>query len=307
MADIMRANPERRFDVSEHPGRLIWPWQLQVGQWRRAIVTVVREISGDRLSLVAAAVAFYAMLALFPGLVALVSLFGLVADPVSIERGLNQFTGILPPGARELLHGQLHSLVTTPHSSLSVGLMISVSTALWSASSGVDALVDAINVAYNKVEKRAWIRRRLMSLLMTAGLILFTFVAIALVAVLPSLVGWLGERVDVLRLLAIARWPVLAAVVTTGLFCLYRYAPCRKLPATSDFSGAILATVLFLVGSSLFSLYVSEFASYHKTYGAVGSVVALLFWFYYSSFAILVGAEVSAELEGEKQQNAVVS
>ncbi len=300
MADTMRASPER-FDVSEHPGRLIWPWQLQLGQWRRAIVAVVRTISGDRLSLVAAAVAFYAMLALFPGLVALVSLFGLVADPISIESGLNQFKDLMPPGARELLLEQLHSLVTTPHASLSLGLLISVATALWSASSGVDALVDAINVAYNKVEKRAWIRRRLMSLLMTGGLIFFTLIAIALVAVLPSLVGWLGERVDVLRLIAVARWPLLAAVVAVGLFCLYRYAPCRKLPATSDFSGAILATLLFMVGSSLFSLYVSEFASYHKTYGAVGSVVALLFWFYYSSFAILVGAELSAELEGEKQ------
>ncbi len=300
MADAMRA-VSRRFDVSEHPGRLIWPWQLQLGQWRRALITVVHEISGDRLSLVAAALAFYAMLALFPGLVALVSLFGLVANPVSIERVLNQFTGIVPPGARELIRGQLHSLVTTPRASLSLGLMISVATALWSASSGVDALVDAINVAYNKVEKRKWYRRRLVSLLMTLGIIVFTLIALALVAVLPSLVGWLGERVNVLRLLAIGRWPLLAAAVAVGLFCLYRYAPCRKLPATSDFSGAILATVLFLAGSSLFSLYVSEFASYHKTYGAVGSVVALLFWFYYSGFAILVGAELSAELEGEKE------
>jgi membrane protein len=192
--------------------------------------------------------------------------------------------------------------VSTPRSSLSLGLFLSVATALWSASSGVDSLVEAINVAYNKVEKRSWVRRRMMSLLMTLGLILFTLLAITLVAVLPSLVGWLGERIDILRLIALVRWPVLAAVVALGLFCLYRYAPCRKRPATSDSSGAIFATVLFLVCSSLFSLYVSGFASYHKTYGAVGSVVALLFWFYYSSFVVLLGAELSAELEGEKMR-----
>jgi membrane protein len=301
MVDSVRAAPEVRASLaSVHPGRVLWPWQVGFGDWKRIVLKVVKEVSDDRLSIVAGALAFYAMLALFPGLIALVSLFGLVADPKEIEAGVRQMTGLLPPGARELLREQLHELVNTPSSSLSLGLVISVLTALWSASSGVDALVDSINVAYNKVEQRNWLRRRLMSLLMTLVLLVFTFVAITLVAVLPSIVHWLGDRVIVLHLVAALRWPVLAAVVAVGLFCLYRYAPSRKRPSTSDMSGAIIATVLFLVASSLFSLYVSEFAAYHKTYGAVGSVVALLFWFYYSSFVILVGAELSAELEGEK-------
>jgi membrane protein len=283
-----------------HPGRILWPWQVGFGDWKSIVTRLAKDISDDRLSIVAGALAFYAMLALFPGLIALVSLFGLVVDLKEIETGVRQLTGILPPGARELLREQLHELVNTPSSSLSVGLLISVLTALWSASSGVDALVDSINVAYDKVEQRNWIRRRLMSLLMTLLLLVFTFVTITLVAVLPSIEHWLGDRVIVLRLIAILRWPGLAAVVAIGLFVLYRYAPSRKHPKTSDISGAIIATVLFLVASSLFSLYVSEFAAYHKTYGAVGSVVALLFWFYYSSFVILMGAELSAELEGEK-------
>lgn len=286
--------------ASVHPGRVLWPWHVGFSDWKSIITRLATDISDDRLSIVAGALAFYAMLALFPGLIALVSLFGLVVDPKEIETGVHQLTGILPPGARELLREQLHELVNTPSTSLSVGLLISVLTALWSASSGVDALVDAINVAYDKVEQRNWIRRRLMSLLMTLLLLVFTFVTITLVAVLPSIEHWLGDRVIVLRLVAVLRWPGLAAVVAVGLFALYRYAPSRKRPGTSDISGAIIATVLFLVASSLFSLYVSEFAAYHKTYGAVGSVVALLFWFYYSSFVILLGAELSAELEGEK-------
>jgi len=285
---------------SAHPGRLILPWAVPGREWLRIAKVVYNEITDDRLMLVSAALAFYAMLALFPGLIALVSLFGLIADPHTVEQGLQQLTHLLPGGARELLRDQLSALVATPSTSLTLGLAISVLTALWSASSGVDSLVDAMNVAYNKVEKRNWIKRRLMSLLMTFALIVFTAIAVTLIAVLPSLMGWLGEQLNILRIIAIARWPGLAVCVAFGLFCLYRYAPCRKRPKASDITGAIVATLLFLAVSSLFSLYVSEFASYHKTYGAVGSVVALLFWFYYGSFVVLLGAEVSAELEGEK-------
>lgn len=296
----VQAEPDPRYRASGYPGRLLLPWQIEGHEWKRVLRNVFREISEDRLSIVAAALAFYAMLALFPALIALVSLFGLFTDPASIESGVNQLTGILPADARELLRAQLHELVATPSSSLSLGVIVSMVTALWSASSGVDSLVDAINVAYDKVEKRNWIKRRLMSLLMTLGLILFTVFSLGLVAVLPSLTSWLGDRIDLLHIITVVRWPTLAMMVALGLFLLYRLAPCRKRPRKSDVTGAIFATGMFLIMSSLFSLYVSEFASYHKTYGAVGSVVVLLFWFYYSSFVILIGAELSAELEGEK-------
>jgi membrane protein len=301
MADSARPSPQPRLSLtSVHPGRLLWPWQVKLHDWKLAILKLSKEISEDRLTIVAGALAFYAMLALFPGLIALVSLFGLVADPKKVETGLSQLTDILPPGAREILRDQLHDLVSTPRTSLSLGLLISVLTALWSASSGVDALVDAINVAYNKVEKRNWLKRRALSILMTLVLLVFTFFTIGLVAVLPSIDHWVGDRVIILGLISALRWPALAAVVALGLFCLYRFAPSRDRPGTSDVSGALIATVLFLAASSLFSLYVSEFATYHKTYGAVGSVVALLFWFYYSSLIMLLGAELSAEFEGEK-------
>jgi membrane protein len=289
--------------TSTHPGRTLWPWQIAFDDWKIIVKRLIRDSSEDRLSLVAAALAFYATLALFPALIALVSLFGLIANPDLIEAGMTRLSDLMPPGARDLLQEQLHALVTTPRSSLSLGLLISVSAALWSASSGVDSLVDAINVAYDKVERRNFFRRRMMSLLMTLGLLLFTFFTIVAVALVPTFEAWLGERIIVLGLISALRWPTLACFVAFGLMCLYRYAPSRKRrPKTMDLTGPIVATVLFLVASSLFSLYVSEFASYHKTYGAVGSVVALLFWFYYSSFVMLLGAELSAELEGEKMR-----
>lgn len=283
-------------------GKLLWPWQIDRTSWKHVVKTVIFEISEDRLTIVAGGLAFYAMMALFPGLIALVSLFGLVADPAAVEAALQHLTGMLPPGARELLRDQLHELVSTPSSSLSIGLLISVLTALWSASSGVDSLVDAMNVAYNKSERRNWFKRRMMAVLLTLALIAFTVIAITLVAVIPSVMGWLGERIGILQIIAVARWPTLAVLVAIGLFLLYRYGPCRDRPKRSDSSGAIFATVSFLAFSSLFSLYVSEFAAYHKTYGVVGGVVALLFWFYYTSIVVLIGAEISAEIEGEKQR-----
>jgi membrane protein len=286
--------------ASSHPGRLLWPWQIGFSDWKIIIRRLISDFTEDRLSLVAAALAFWATLALFPALIALVALFGLVANPTMIEAGMTKLSDLMPPGARELLQEQLHALVTTPSSELSTGLIISVVAALWSASSGVDSLVDAMNVAYDKVEKRNFLRRRLMSLLMTFVLLVFTFFTISLVALVPTFEAWLGDRIIVLGLISVLRWPALGCCVAFGLMCLYRFAPSRKVPNTMDITGPIVATLLFLLASTLFSLYVSEFASYHKTYGAVGSVVALLFWFYYSSYVVLLGAELSAELEGEK-------
>ncbi|HEX5659787.1 MAG TPA: YihY/virulence factor BrkB family protein, partial [Polyangiales bacterium] len=168
--------------TSSHPGRMLWPWQIAFDDWKLIVKRLVNDIAEDRISLVAAALAFWATLALFPALIALVSLFGLVAKPELIEAGMTKLSDLLPPGARELLQDQLHALVSTPSSSLSLGLMISVAAALWSSSSGVDSLVDAINVAYDKVEKRGFLRRRLMSLVGTLILLTFTFVTISLVA-----------------------------------------------------------------------------------------------------------------------------
>ncbi len=292
--------PPRASITSTHPGRLLWPWQIGFADWKLIITRLISDISEDRISLVAAALGFWATLALFPALIAMVSLFGLLTKPEMIEAGMTRLSDLMPPGARDLLQEQLHALISTPTSSLSVGLFISVTAALWSASSGVDALVDAINVAYDKVEKRNWLRRRMMSLLMTVALLAFTFLTIVLVALVPTFEAWLGERVIVLGLISALRWPALATFVAFGLTMLYRFAPSRKLPSTQDITGPIVGTVGFIAFSSLFSLYVSEFASYHKTYGAVGSVVALMFWFYYSSYVVLLGAELSAELEGEK-------
>lgn len=278
-----------------------WPWQVAVDEWKRILRCVWGQIDEDHVFLVAAALAFYAVLALFPGLLALVSLYGMVADPGDVESFVSSLSTLLPSSAWMTLREELHKLVSTPGSSLSLGFVISLGGALWSAASGVGSLIEAVNLAYDKKEKRSFLRLKGISLGLTFGLIAFIMFAIALVAVLPSILALFGDRTGLLTLVNIARWPVLASCVAFGLLTVYRIAPCRKRPRRWSPTGALLATVLWLALSAVFSLYVSEFSSYNQTYGAVGGIIVLLLWFYWSAVLVLIGAEITAALEGEKR------
>jgi membrane protein len=287
--------------------RIEWPWQLELDVWWQVARVTYAHISDNHLFMVAAALSFYAMLALFPGLLALVSLYGLLFDPQDVERFASMLAGLLPASAWETLHEELRALVSVETGSLSLGFALSTLGALWSATTGVDALIEAVNWAYGTPERRSFLRRRTLSLRLTLGLMLVAVVAIALVAILPSVVAVLRHRPALLHLLSIARWPLLAMLVTVGLLTLYRVAPCRPKPARWVLTGALLIGVLWLAISGLFSFYVSEFGSYHKTYGALGGVVVLLLWFYWSAFLVLLGAEVTAALEGAASASAAGS
>jgi membrane protein len=279
--------------------RIQWPWDLGLSGWLRVLRAAAAQVAAGHASVVAAALAFYAVLALFPGLLALVTLYGLWADPSDVELALGRLAGLLPASAWEILQGELRALIELGRTSLSFGLALSLLSALWSATSGVNALVDAVNWAYGQSERRGFLRRRSLSLQLTLGLIALSAVAIALVAVLPSIVTWFPRGPLLLQVLNVARWPLLLGAVTLGLLTLYRVAPCRARPRRWTISGALLASVLWLGVSAGFSYYVSEFGSYHKTYGALGGVIALLLWFYLSAFLVLFGAGVTAALEGE--------
>lgn len=288
-------------ETQQAPRRIQWPWQVAFAEWKSVARCVWTQIDHDHVFLVAAALAFYAVLALFPGLLAIVSLYGLLADRGDVASFISSLSSILPSTAWETLEGQLHALISADGGSLSIGFAVSTIGALWSASSGVDALIEAVNLAYDKPEKRSYFRRKGIALGLTAGLVTFLITAIALLAVLPSILALFGDfSGGLLRLANIARWPVLGACVTFGLLTVYRVAPCRKRPRRWALSGALIATVLWIAISSLFSLYVSEFGSYNQTYGAIGGVIVLLLWFYWSAVLLLLGAEITAALENEK-------
>ena len=262
------------------------------------LLRVRDRIRRDRLSLIAAGVAFYGLMAIFPALAALVALFGLVASPVQVEQQLALLGGMLPPQAAEVLLGQVRDLAQTDARALGVGVVGGLLLALWSASAGVRTLMEALNVAYGEEEKRGVLRFYGTALLLTLAAIVGALLSIAAVVALPVVLKFLGLGGLLEGIVAFGRWPVLAALLLAGLAVMYRYGPARSRPRWALASwGALIATGLWIVASALFSFYVTRFGSYNETYGAVGAVVVLLTWFLLSAYAILIGAEIDAEME----------
>jgi membrane protein len=266
--------------------------------WRVVVACTWRRMSKDNLTALAAAAAFYALLSIFPTLTALVSLYGLVADPTMVERQVNAMEGVLPPEAVTLVATWLHALIQGPPARFGVGLLVSVLLALWSVWSATGMLMTAVNICYGDEEKRGFVRFNLEALALSAGLAVFGVVAIALVAVLPATLDILPVPKAWHDVATVARWPILAGLAVGALAIVYRYAPNRVQQGWEWVTwGATLATALWIIGSIAFTFYVSEVASYDKTYGSLGAVIVLLLWFYMSAYVILVGAELNAEME----------
>jgi membrane protein len=300
---MMAAN--RKPPVAADRGRQAQrPTEIPRKGWKDIIVRVYRETKADQVPLMAAGVAFYAMLGLFPGLIALVTLYGLVADPGQIQAQLQSFTSVLPPAASTLITNQLYKASSSAEPRLTVGVVLSLLGVLWSASGGVGGLLAGINVAYDEDEQRGFLARRGIALLLTISAIMFTILVVALLAVVPIVLGVVGLGSLARTVLTVGRWPLLAFLVMAGLGVLYRYAPDREQARFSWVSpGAVVATVLWLAGSGALVVYVSNFGRYDQIYGAIGGVVVLLLWLFLSAFAVLFGAEFNAETERQTCQD----
>jgi membrane protein len=252
----------------------------------------------DNLSALAAGAAFQALLTIFPTLTAVVSLYGLVADPNMVERQITAMQGVLPPEAVKLIAVWLQALVQGPATRFGIGLIVSVLLAFWSMWSATGMLMTAVNISYGEEEKRGFVSFNLHALALGAGLALFGTAALALVAVLPAALAVLplsGAWGDVLGLI---RWPILAGIVILALAIVYRYAPDRAEPKWQWISwGSLAATALWILGSIGFTTFVTKVGSYDKTYGSLGGVIVLLLWFYLTAYVILAGAELNAEIE----------
>ncbi|MPZ88479.1 MAG: YihY family inner membrane protein [Nitriliruptorales bacterium] len=274
------------------------PGDIPRPDWKDIGLRVKGQMKEDNVSLMAAGVAFYAMLAIFPALIAALTIYSLVADPAQVERQVTELTQPLPDDAASLMTGALTGAANAATGGLTIGLIVSLAAALWTASGGMNGLIGGINAAYDKRESRGFAKLRGLALLLTLGAILAGLIAIGLIAVLPALLGTIGLREVTAAVLRWARWPLLAALVMAGLAVVYRYAPDREKPQMRWVSpGAAIATVLWLIGSGLFSLYVTNFGSYEATYGALAGVIVLLLWLFLSSFVVLLGAEVNNEIE----------
>jgi membrane protein len=252
----------------------------------------------DNLSALAAAAAFYVLLSIFPTLTALVSLYGLVADPVMAERQVAAMQGVLPPEALKLVAVWLQALVQGPTERFGIGLLISVVLASWSVWSATVMLMNAINTCYGDEERRGFVRFNLEALALGTGLVLLGVAALTLLAAVPVLLDSLPAPGAWHAMISLLRWPILAGLVIVALAIVYRYGRARALRKWQWFSwGATIATVLWLISSVAFSFYVSAVGSYDKTYGSLGAVIVLLLWFYMTAYVILIGAELNAEVE----------
>lgn len=273
------------------------PARISFRGWRDVLLRVSSQASHDNVTLVAAGVAFYALLALFPALAAAVTLYGLIGDPGAIAQQVRDLA-VLPPDAREIVLDQLRNLTAPSATALGVGLVLSLGLAFWSASQAAKALVSAMNIAYDAREERGFLRTNALALLLTVSGIVGGVLVVAVLAGIPVLLRILGAGSIASLGVTVLSWAALLLGLHALLACLYRYGPSRE-PAgwRSVTPGSAFATVLWALGSSVFSVYVSRLGSYNETYGSLGAVVVLLMWFWISAVAVILGAELNAEME----------
>jgi membrane protein len=283
------------------------PWQIPWRGWKDILWRTYQKMNDNRLLYVAAGVVYFALLALFPAVSAFVSLYGLFADASTIDSHLSMLAGILPGGALDILHEELTRLTQNKGSGLSFGFVSSLLIALWSANAGMKAIIDALNVTYGEKETRSFIRLNLLSLALTLGAIVSMMLAIGAVVVVPIVLGRVGLGSMADTLIAMLRWPVLLALAILGLAVLYRYGPNRRQPKWQWLSvGSVTAAILWLVGSALFSWYISNFGNYDVTYGSLGAAVGMMVWMWMSTIVILLDAQLNAEIEHQTARDSTV-
>lgn len=266
--------------------------------WWDALKRVCERISEDRVTSIAGGVTFFVLLAIFPAIAALVSIYGLFADPSMLDQQLDALKSVLPGGAIEVIGEQMRRLVAEHNTTLGATFIIGLAVSLWSANAGMKALIDALNIVFDETETRSFVRLNALSLLITFGAIVFIVLAVAGVVALPVAFGYVGLAGETELLLRVGRWPALLAFLALGLAVIYRFGPDRKQAKWRWITwGSIAAAMLWLIASMLFSWYAENFASYNKTYGALGAAIGFMTWIWISAIVILAGAELDAELE----------
>ncbi len=272
--------------------------QLGRGQWRKLARRLRGELKNDNVGLIAAGVAFYGFFSLFPTLFSVVAIYGLVADADQVAEQVAAVGGVLPSSAQGIVEAELTRLASGSSSALGWGLGVSLAIALWSAGKGIRGLIGAMNIAYDEEERRGFVKRAGLTLVLTVGGVVTAIVAIALVAVVPAVLSSVGLGGAAQVGAEVARWIILIGLVLFGLAVLYRVGPCRASPKWRWVTpGSVTAAVLWLLASVGFSLYIDFFSNYQKTFGSLAGVAILLMWFYISALVIIVGAEINAVSE----------
>jgi membrane protein len=298
-----RSDAELLVDLARarEPGRgreASTPEQIPPRGWRDIFWRVLWSISENRILSTSGSVAFFALLAVFPGIAAIVSLYGLFADASTIGKHLSLLSGFVPGGALQLIGDQITLVPRQENSTLGMAFVVALLVSLASANSGMAALFDALNVVYDEREKRSLIQFYGTTFLFTLAGVVFVIFAITGVVVLPFMLKFVGVTTTTEQFLAILRWPALFVTIMVSLACIYRYGPSRRDARWRWVSwGSIMGALLWMASSMLFSWYVATFDSYNKIYGSLGAGVGFMMWLWISAVIVLLGGKLNAEME----------
>jgi membrane protein len=275
------------------------PGEIPAAGWRDILLRVWQKIGQDNASLVAAGIALNTLLAVFPALALAVLIYGLFSSPAGVAANLKPFFAILPPDAAQLLQSQLQTLVSPAHlKNLGVGAVMSALIAFWSARQGIVALMTATNIAYYERERRSLLTQIAISLVFTISAVVAFLVMLGLGVAVPLVLQVLPLGPVAADVILVSRWVLIWLFAVGALAVVYRYAPDRNTARWRWVTwGSAVAATLWLLGSVLFELYVQNFSSYGVIYGALGGVIVLIMWFYLGGFAVVLGAEINAEME----------
>jgi membrane protein len=283
------------------------PVEIPAQGWKQIVRRIVRSVYEDNLIVIAAGLGFFALLSIFPLLIAIVSIYGLVADPNAVSAQFMQISGILPPDLRVILEERLQEIVAASSQQLGLGAVLSILAALWASSKVITYLFMSLNVAYGERETRSLIELKATALLFTFGFVVFVVLSIGLVAVVPAVANLFGVGGLAESALQVGRWPLLAASIVIALASLYRFGPNRRDAKWQWITpGASVATIAWLGLSAVFSLYVSNFGKVNEIYGSLGSMIVVMLWFFLTCFLILLGAEINAKTEHQTVRDSTV-
>jgi membrane protein len=287
-------------ELAQH-GRGRWsgnPLQIPWKGWKDILWRTYERTGEDRLLAIAAGVVFFGLLAVFPAITALVSCYGLFANPATIGDNLRTLSLMLPEGSFQIVQDQIARVLAKGNTTLGFTFLFGLSLALWSANAGVKAIIDALNVVYEEREKRSFIKLNLISLAFTVGGIAALLLMVGAVVALPLLLDHLGLGSQSKMIVSLARWPLLFGMLLLALGILYRFGPSRRAARWEWLSvGTVAAALLWIAGSALLSWYLSNFGNYDATYGSLGAAIGLMMWMWMSAIIVLCGAELNSEIE----------
>ncbi|MCG9758566.1 YihY family inner membrane protein [Pseudoalteromonas sp. S4498] len=275
--------------------------------WWDVSKRLYHSLSQDNLSLVAAGVAFYALLAIFPALAAVVSIYAYFSSPTEMVDQLLPLIELLPASSQEIMLQQLKALTQKSQASLSLGAIFTLFLTIWSSSKGCQALITACNITYHEHNKRQFLQALVVRFLFSVGAIFVAIVALSIIGILPIVLNLVGFTTALDSVIQLITWSILAVLFHFSLAFVYRYAPHRRAAKWRWITlGSFTATGLWILASLGFSYYVAQFASYNETYGSLGGVVIMMMWLYLSAYIIIFGAALNASAELQTLKDSTV-